>query len=443
MSLVKVTPQDMASGFCQQPLNVENLLFIENISAFAYYSEKNGYYKIYTDEEFERMIYLYLTNNYKQAITKSLVKDIVTQISWIISNRIHDIITTDYIALSDKLLNMKTFDFEPFSVSKPVFHKINCDSSRIKWDSNSRFASFLDEIFQDETGSVDREMIAFLQEIFGYCLLPSLEAHASFFFVGEGNNGKSVTISLIRSMIGENNTVSESIESLTANRFSMSSLVGKKLNLCSEEESTYIKSDRFKALVSGDNPMTIEFKFGKRIPWIPTCKHVFCTNEFPTFSGFNEGLLRRIKILPFKHVIAKDKRDTKLTATLLSEMGVIIAWAIEGAKRLIANKFFFTEPEASIKSSIEFTKNLSAAVLFLQERYVEDAKNKIFLSDLYDDYIAWSEKRGKKKQSYYSFVKDINKVLKLKGGEEVKELGQPIEEYRFLKVRGSLTQIEF
>jgi P4 family phage/plasmid primase-like protien len=437
--LVKVTPQDMARAFCQEESNLKYLIYVENIAAFAYYSESQGYYKVYGDKEFERLVYLYMIEHYRQAITTNLIKDVITQISWIIANRIEDVITSTYIALDDKLLNFETFEYEPFSASRPVFYKTYCRSDKVIWDENSRFNQFINEVLVHADGTPDDTLIAMVQEMFGYCLLNTLEGHVTFFLVGDGNNGKSVLLGLLRHLIGKDYSVSESIESITTNRFAPASLIGKKINICVEEESAYIKSDKFKALVSGDE-ISVEFKYGKRIQWAPTVKHIFATNELPTFNGFNEGLLRRMKIIPFKKQVSADKRDTRLVDKLKEEMGCIMAWAIQGARRLIKNKFYFTEPGASSASLKEFTGNLSSAVLYLWETFEEDENGRIFDDDFYEMYKVWADKRGKKKQSHYSVQKDLNKVLKLKKGIAVRDSNEPPQEYRKLSIKRMSSQ---
>jgi putative DNA primase/helicase len=200
-----------------------------------------------------------------------------------------------------------------------------------------------------------------------------------------------------------------SIEKLTTNDFAASSLIGKKINICLEEESSYVKSDKFKAMVSGD-PINVERKYGDSFMWEPTVKYVFATNEMPTFSGLNYGLVRRIKIIPFNRIIEDHKKDTRLTDKLGTELSGILAWAMAGAKRLAENGFKFTECAQSVNKIGEFKENISAAILFYNENYTLGTSDEDFLSndELYENYVHWCEKRGKKRQSYYVFMRDIN-----------------------------------
>lgn len=424
---IRIFPQQMALDFCQEIENVKHLVYIEQIYSFARYLDGKGYYKLLDNEKFTREVHRFLISRYAQAITMNTVKDVVGQVGCIIENRVDNIIESDYIALNDKLLNLKDNNFEVFHPEKKTFYHINASSQDLNIENCPRWISFLNEVLVDKAGNPDQSLINVIQEMFGYCLANTLEGHSSFFLVGDGNNGKSVMLSVLRAMIGEDFSESMSIETLTTNNFSASALIGKKINICVEEESSFVKSDKFKAFVSGDH-ISIEYKYGARFQWKPTAKFVFATNELPTFSGFNEGLLRRIKIIPFNKRIDDKKRDTKLTGKLINEMGGIVKWALLGLERLRNNKYICTVSEQCKEKLLEFSGNLSSGVLFFRENYMEDDTSIAWASDMYEEYKAWAERVGKKRQSYYSFLKDVSKVVRFPRGRDVKEAGR-IEDF--------------
>lgn len=408
--MTKVLPQTMCADFAQEPDNISNLIYIENIESFARYSDKRGYFKILNKDDFHKDIYLYLVSSYNVSITSNITKDIANQLHWYIKNTIEDVITSEYIALKDKLINLRTGEFEPFSNQKPTFYNIDCSSESIDVKNCPRWLTYLDEILVDHNGKPDPELKMLVQEMFGYSLLNTLEGHASFFLVGGGNNGKSVMLSVLRYLVGKDYTHSATIESLTTNQFAPVGLIGKKINVSVEEESKFVKSDKFKALVSGDNPITVEYKFGNTFEWMPTVKFFFASNKLPTFTGFNDGLLRRINIIPCNKKIGALERDTQLTAKLYKEVGGIVAWALLGAKRLRAQKFHFTISKQSKEQLDEFADNLSSGVLFWRENYMAAEDGHVYLEDFYEMYKVWADKRGKKKQSYYSIKEDLKAI---------------------------------
>lgn len=373
------------------------------------------------------MVYQYLISIVEKGVTTSMVKDLFNQIKWTVY-RTTPSIESDYIALNNKVLNLKTLEYSDFDRQKVAFFKFPFNTAEVQTgiDNTPLFRKFLNEVLVDKKGEQDVLLQILVQEMFGYYLLNTNEAHCTFFFVGDGQNGKSVLLNILRKMIGEDFCSAMSIETLTTNRFATSTLIDKKINICLEEESTYIKADKFKALVGGD-PVQAERKFGETFTMIPSTKFIFATNEMPTFSGLNYGLVRRIKIIPFNKRIEEEKKDTKLTEKLCAELPGIFGWALEGAKRLIANEYHFTVSLASNEKSKEFQQNISSAVLFFNETFEESADGFIALNTLYSEYTSWCEAKGKKKLNFYNVMKDIDRVSNIKevvgwddGGQAVK-----------------------
>src|ERR1035437_2170528 len=326
---------DLASAFVQDPLHIRNLLYSHELGAFFIYQEDKGYFKIFNEEqrEFQRYVLKFLEPRATKNITSSLVNDIVTLIKMKIFRTINKV-ESNFIALSDNLLNLKTFDMLPFAVENLTFNSLPFKTDELCIPKpDSLWLTFLDEVIVLQDLTPDRDLQSLLQEMFGYMLMTSTKAEKAFFLVGEGANGKSVLLNVLRTMVGEHNCSSKSIEALTTNKHATYGLVGKSVNICSEEESDYIKSDKFKALVTGE-PVDIEPKFGNATSGVLPIKFIFATNEMPTFNGFNNGLLRRMVIIPFFRTIAEDKRDVEMTSKLLVELPSIVGWALEGAKRL-------------------------------------------------------------------------------------------------------------
>jgi putative DNA primase/helicase len=382
---------------------------VDSSDTFYYYHDELGYFKMLQRKELSKEVYMFLCLNMAKNISDSMVQDFIKQIKYRVY-RTMEIADAPYIAMQKKkLLDIQTFEIIDADNIIPSFSYIDVDPdvlANFNGNAPPLFDKFLSEVLVTKSLAHDTDMRLLIQEMIGYYLLPTLEAHATFFLVGCGQNGKSVLLNVMRKMIGEEFIEAMSIEKLTTNDFAASSLIGKKINICLEEESSYVKSDKFKAMVSGD-PISVERKYGDSFMWTPTVKYVFATNEMPTFSGLNYGLVRRIKIIPFNRLISEERKDTKLTEKLSAELSGILAWSIAGAKRLVDNGFKFTACEQSDLKIGEFKENISAAILFFNERY--EVCPGFFTSneEVYDEYVAWCERRGKKRQSYYVFIKDV------------------------------------
>ena len=414
----KTLPQELVPIICQDDRYVNNLAYCEGIDRFCFYIESEGYYKILETKELERELFRFIMQRWPKPLSIHFLKDVIGMMKHFIYNRIEDVVS-DYITINDKtVINMKTFELEEATFQKHSFYKVNCSVSALESTTLPEiFKNYLEFVLIDEeTKEPDQELITLVQEMFGYYLLNTLEAHAAFFLVGSGGNGKSVMLDIIQSLIGVQFCQAMSIESLTTNRFSIAELIGKKVNICREEESKYIKSDKFKALISGD-PVTVEHKYEQSFMWKPTVKYLFATNEIPTFTGLNEGLTRRIHIIPFNRRIPEEMKDTKITQKIIDQQEGVLAWALQGAKKLVQNNFKFTIPTQVIKKKEEFIKNISSAVLYIKETYEKDENSFISQDDLYVEYKLWCEKRGKKAFNFYGFCKDIEFSYDIKPSE--------------------------
>lgn len=412
--------QDIASDFCQDTKHIDYLVYVRNIDSFALYNEDRGRYKIYADEEFEKYVYKYMVKTYLKDLGMNTVRDIITQIKWNVYRELETEVS-DYIAFKDKLLNLKTFEFEEFDYLKNAFYSVECDSSVIQEGSKcDRFTQFLDEVIVNPDLTPDKEMQKVVQEMFGYYFLNTNDGHQMFFWVGEGRNGKSVLMSLLEDIIGEQFIAYKTLEDLTTKEFAPVELVGKKMNICNEDESKFVRSDKFKALVAGDK-ISVRRLYQHGFSMKPTAKFLFSTNEPPTFSGYTVALLDRINIIKFNRYFKKEERDPTLAAKLLKERDGIIRWVIEGAKRIYEQRYVFSYSVQVEQAKDEFEKNISSAVEFLDENYEEtDWESWESDDDIYVEYDNWCKMRNKKPMQMNNFKKDMVRKLKTSPKSETK-----------------------
>ncbi len=322
-----------------------------------------------------------------------------------------------YIVFTDCLLDLSTLQPVPFPDAPLTNGEIALLSFPFAFPRDTgrempkHFANFLrTSLVEEETHEPDPTLVVFVQEIMGYLLLPDLFGAAAFFFYGAGKNGKSVLADLCRVMIGNDLSMAMTLETLTTNHFAASALVGKKLNVVNEDESRYLQSDRFKALVTGEF-ISAERKFGSAFNYRPFAKHIFCTNSQPRFDELNHGLRRRVKILPFYRRIPNSEKDVHLLDKLKEEMPDIVAWALEGARRFIAKGYEFSDEEspAMLRELSEFEDAASPSSRFVKENYVNDDEGFVSNEQLYAAYVEWCKTNGNKPLNSMNFHKDVTK----------------------------------
>lgn len=404
--------QEIAFQFLEQKEFKKDLLYVEAYDCFALY--KDGYYQLIPPEDMRMKMWNFVREVHPEKnITTALINDLLSQCVFAAFRRAANL-DAPYIALKDTLINLETFTHEKHDREKPVLRHLPILAEELLLDTPI-FDRFLKTTFviEGNTKEPDLEMIDFIQEVIGYYLLPGLRGVKVFFFIGGGSNGKSVIADLLAMLMGEEYVSAMSIEYLTTDRFASANLVGKVLNICSEEESKFLRSDKFKAIITGDL-LQAERKYGQPFRFRPRTKFLFCSNLLPTFEGWNYGLSRRIHIIPFFRRFTAREQDQTLIQKLKAELPGILEWALIGAKRFVDRGYVFVAPKPVEKMEEDFENSISSVIWFIRDQcdiVPDDEENEhLFTSaeELYSAYKMWCDRMGKKAVNFMNFGKEIH-----------------------------------
>ncbi len=166
-------------------------------------------------------------------------------------------------------------------------------------------------------------------------------------------------------------------------------LAGKLINLCSEmPQKEVIESETFKAAITGDSisgrhPAGKPFTFKARAAWI------IAANQLPTVRDTTYGFWRRPLVLTFPNTFKGKAADKNLRATLKAELPGILAWAVEGARRLEAQGTYTAL--ASSDEAIQEWKADSDSVATFAKLHLESTRGepRIKATDLFEVYKEW------------------------------------------------------
>jgi putative DNA primase/helicase len=183
------------------------------------------------------------------------------------------------------------------------------------------------ESFIYDISCKDDELVMLLQEIMGYCLSNSTDAHKFAIFYGKGRNGKSVYMKVLTALIGKMNISNIQLKNF-GNSFELASIVDKRVNISSENEfeGKHMRTDLFKSISAGDE-IQINAKHQQPFTYKPFAKLIFAVNKMPRTLDVSEGYMDRLLLVPFdmKYVDEpknnkQGKRDPQLTKKLLKEL---------------------------------------------------------------------------------------------------------------------------
>lgn len=286
----------------------------------------------------------------------------------------------DYAAFGTRLIDLVTLQ-DGGAVSPQKLTRMHSD---VQFDPTATcplFNQFLDDVLPDPKDQ------AFLQQYTGYLLEPSFKANAFLVIKGDGRNGKSVYLNLVKKLLGKLNISSSKIESL-ATDFGLAPLVNKRANLSSEGQAVSFDTAEIKAICSGD-AVTINAKNQAQYTTILKAKFIFMTNNMPVTTDTSDGFSRRLNILPFQVQVPLDKVDVDLENKLTDELPGVLNWALNGLSELRENNFNFTISDSMREAKEHYMLYSRPVERFVKACLVEAPGSTLTIKYLREQYGNW------------------------------------------------------
>lgn len=274
----------------------------------------------------------------------------------------------------------------------------------------------------------DEDMMRFIYEVVGYCLVNNTFAQKFFILYGEGGNGKSSFLQLLTSLLTESNVSNIALIDIGASQFRLAEIVGKYANIGDDIESTAIlNTASLKKIVTGDT-IIVEPKHLKPYSYKPHAKLFFSCNSIPRIYDNSTGMKDRLVIIPMTNRIRNTAIATPHIVREIIKSGgltVLLNRALEGLRRL-RSQGAFTEPPRVTALTASYIKENDQVAQFLDDidnREVqitpvygsalgcdEDinillSTKDVFARDLYLIYQNWAKESGYKSLGKHEFSK--------------------------------------
>lgn len=244
----------------------------------------------------------------------------------------------------------------------------------------------------------DDALAHFIQIMCGYALTGDVRHQCIFFFYGEGQNGKSQLLNILRHILGDYATTDSPdimLEGMPRGNpeFRMIRFKGARMFYTAElEQNSTLSMGTIKRITGSDKMVGRHLNQG-HVEFDPTHKVFFMSNTKPNILDQTHGTWRRIKLIPF-NARFEGKADTKdIYKILLEEEGSqILRWMIEGAM-MQANMSELPIPTAVIDATAEYKEDEDVLAEFVSDNLVPDPEAHITTSDAYDALIRWARYR--------------------------------------------------
>jgi putative DNA primase/helicase len=164
--------------------------------------------------------------------------------------------------------------------------------------------------------------------------------------------------------------------------------------------------------ITGGDTISARFMRSNWFRFTPQFKLWMYGNHRPVIIGMDEGIWRRIKLIPFKVQISDQEKDGNLQEKLIKELPGILSWVVEGC--LLWQKHGLEIPSEVIEATSNYRNEMDTIEMFLQERCVFKPFAKSTAKALYEAYSDWCRGNGENPLSQ----KRLGERLSRKGFEK-------------------------
>ncbi len=297
----------------------------------------------------------------------------------------------ELIGVRNGVVNLRTGALQ---VNLPMLYitkYVDCD-----YDPNATcplFQGFLADIFQN-----DADTIAAVQRLAGLTASGCTDEELIIFCVGHGANGKSIFGNVLAAIMGDYSTTAPS-SILAARRADdhsarsdLAMLQGARIVSINELPGGMRLDETVTKQLAGREPISARFLYKEHFTFLPRFTPWVRTNHRPVIKGTDNGIWRRMVIIPFRRTFTPEEQDNGLEAKLLNEAEGILAWMIKGAQSYLASGL---EHSRAMKSEVkQYRRDSDLLGEFLTDETVADPTSEVMQPALYTDYRLWCERCG-------------------------------------------------
>jgi putative DNA primase/helicase len=288
-----------------------------------------------------------------------------------------------------RLVDLRTGKSRPAKRSDRIMRTINAEH-----DPSAKCPHW--ESFIDEITCGDVELARFLQRALGYSMVGVTYEQVFFLCTGNGANGKSTMLQVIREVIGGHSATAPS-DSFVGRRDGaipndIARLAGARFVLASETRENAALEENIVKQMTGEDAITARFLNREFFEFDPRFTIWMTTNHKPRVRGSDRGIWRRIKVVPFKASFENERRNKNLKEMLIQESSGILNWLLEGIA--MWREMGLGDPPAVTMENVEYRRDEDVVLSFIEGACVLSSTAVTPASDLFKRFSSWSRDNG-------------------------------------------------
>lgn len=232
---------------------------------------------------------------------------------------------------------------------------------------------------------------------------------AVFIHYGPGGNGKSRFFGALEAVLGPY-AVQPHKSLLVATKHNQhdtvkASLFRARLAVASETDAgSRLSEAEVKNLTGGD---AIRARRMREDEWSfrPTHTVALFSNHRPRVTGVDEGVWRRIHLVPWEATFPEGQRDPALGQKLAAEAPGVLRWVVEGARRFIAAGLEVPKPDAVRRATEEYRLEEDTVARFFRDEGIAAVPgSEVPALELSEAHRVWCEVNAQEHHPHYQLV---------------------------------------
>lgn len=253
-----------------------------------------------------------------------------------------------------------------------------------------QWLKLLDTVFEG-----DLEIIAFIQRVFGQCLLGTPDKNKLFIFSGTGANGKSTIVDTMNEVIGDYSRTTSS-GAITANKtnkeYYLAELVGARMTIINESKKGAKLDEELTKMLVDSGIVQARKIFSSPIYFQPVATPILTTNYPPAISA-DYSINRRLCFVPFDYKIPEEEREPNFREKhLVPEHSGILNWALEGCYKYLEEGL--NPPKKIVDATNLYIFDNDKVSQFVEECCNEDLSFKVESIVIHQKFTEWCKSRG-------------------------------------------------
>lgn len=248
-----------------------------------------------------------------------------------------------WVNLPNGMLDPRTLELHPHDPKL-----LSITQLPIEWDPEAicpTYDAWLEQVIGDQA--------ELLHQVLAQMLAPQERPTKALFEFGPSRSGKSTSLRIARRIAGDGNTASETLHSLTSDKFAKANLYGKVLNTAADLSAKRVSDLSTFKMLTGDDSISAQFKGKQHFEYVNRAVICFSSNEPPTVNEGSNAYRVRLAKIAFDRSFEGAEDPTIEARIMASELpGVLVRIARAGQARFAVSGFWAPE-RASATAAFE------------------------------------------------------------------------------------------